>query len=118
MPVEVRPATEDQAAFLAELLESGLLLASGVPGIYGHSGVFEDVRSVLDARLSAEAGSRGAEPLRFPPVLPRGQLEASGYLESFPHLAGSVYSFEGARRKRHNRVNAPPPTRTGVIFRR
>jgi seryl-tRNA synthetase len=96
MPVQVRPATDDQAAFLAELIESGLLLPSGVPGIYGHSAVFEGVRSVLDARLSAEAGARGAESLRFPPVLPRRQLEASGYLDSFPHLAGTVYSFEGS----------------------
>jgi seryl-tRNA synthetase len=95
MPAEVRPATEDQAAFLAELIEDGLLLPSGVPGIYGHSAVFEGVRSVLDARLSAEAGARGAEALRFPPVLPRRQLEASGYLNSFPHLAGNVYSFGG-----------------------
>ena len=34
--------------------------------------------------------------LRFPPVLPRRQLEASGYLASFPHLAGTIYAFEGS----------------------
>jgi seryl-tRNA synthetase len=28
-------------------------------------------------------------------VLPRRQIETSGYLESFPHLAGSVFAFEG-----------------------
>ena len=44
MSVEVRPASADQAAFLAELLARGLLIDSGVPGIYGHSAVFEDVR--------------------------------------------------------------------------
>ena len=27
--------------------------------------------------------------MRFPPLLPRRQLESSGYLKSFPHLAGS-----------------------------
>jgi seryl-tRNA synthetase len=95
MTVEVRPASADQAEFLEQLLRSGLLIASGVPGIYGHSATFEEVRDRLDARLTAEAGSRGAERLRFPPVLPRHQLEASGYLSSFPHLAGSVFSFEG-----------------------
>ena len=57
--------------------------------------MFEDVRSRLDERLSAEAGARGAERLRFPPLLPRRQLESSGYLSSFPHLAGSIYSFDG-----------------------
>ncbi len=96
MCAEVRPAAADQAAFMAELLKHGFLLESGVPGIYGHGAVFEDVRAQLDQRLSAEAGSRGAERLRFPPLLPRRQLESSGYLSSFPHLAGSVYAFEGS----------------------
>jgi seryl-tRNA synthetase len=96
---EVRPASDDQAAFLEELIERGLLLESGVPGIYGHSEVFEDVRSGLDQLLTREAGSRGAERLRFPPLLPRRQLESSGYLASFPHLAGSVYAFDGDERE-------------------
>ena len=95
MPVEVRQASADQAEFLTELIAAGLLLESGVPGVYGHSSVFEDIRSRLDERLSSEAGSRGAERLRFPPLLPRRQLESSGYLNSFPHLAGSIYSFDG-----------------------
>jgi seryl-tRNA synthetase len=99
VPVELREASEDQAAFLAELIEHGLLIASGVPGVYGHGSAFEDVRSRLDRRLSAEARARGAEPLRFPPVLPRRQLESSGYLSSFPHLAGSLYSFDGDERQ-------------------
>jgi seryl-tRNA synthetase len=95
----VREASEDQAAFLAQLIGEGLLLESGVPGVYGHGAVFEDVRGRLDERLSSEAGRRGAERLRFPPVLPRRQLEASGYLGSFPHLAGSIYSFDGDERQ-------------------
>lgn len=95
MSPAVREASADQAEFLSELIAAGLLLESGVPGVYGHSDVFEEVRERLAERLSAEAGSRGAERLRFPPVLPRRQLESSGYLSSFPHLAGSVYSFEG-----------------------
>jgi seryl-tRNA synthetase len=93
--VRVREATPDQAEFLAELIAAGLLLESGVPGVYGHNEVFEDIRGRLDERLSFEAASRGAERLRFPPVLPRRQLESSGYLSSFPHLAGSVYAFDG-----------------------
>jgi seryl-tRNA synthetase len=99
MATQVRQASDDQAEFLAELIAHGLLLESGVPGVYGHNAIFEDVRSRLDERLSAEAGARGAERLRFPPVLPRRQLESSGYLTSFPHLAGSVYSFDGDERQ-------------------
>ncbi|MGH2875997.1 MAG: amino acid--[acyl-carrier-protein] ligase [Solirubrobacteraceae bacterium] len=92
---EVRSASEDQVQLRDQLLDAGLLVASGVPGVYGHSAVFEDVRSRLDERLSSEAGARGAERLRFPPLLPRRQLESSGYLGSFPHLAGSIYAFDG-----------------------
>jgi seryl-tRNA synthetase len=95
MAPEVRAASPDQADFLAELIGRGLLLESGVPGVYGHSATFEDVRGRLDDRLGFEAAARGAERLRFPPLLPRRQLESSGYLASFPHLAGSVYAFEG-----------------------
>ena len=43
---------------------------------------------------------RDAEVLRFPPVLPRKQIEELGYLENFPHLAGSVFAFEGKRARR------------------
>lgn len=95
MPIEVRPATDDQARFLAELIGNGLLIGSGVPGLYGHGAVFEEVRSRLEAMLTREALARGAERLRFPPLLPRRQLERSGYLGSFPHLAGTVYAFDG-----------------------
>jgi len=80
---------------MAELVRNGLLLESGVPGIYGHSEVFEAVRLRLDERLSSEAALRGAEKLRFPPLIPRRQLESSGYLSSFPHLCGTVYAFDG-----------------------
>jgi seryl-tRNA synthetase len=92
----VRPVTPEPAAFLAELIERGLLLESGVPGIYGHGEAFEDVRSGLEALLTREAVARGAERLRFSPLLPTRQLERSGYLASFPHLAGTVYAFEGS----------------------
>jgi seryl-tRNA synthetase len=95
MPTPVRPASADQAEFLGELLASGVLIESGVPGVYGHGSAFEEVRQGLGERLSSEAAARGAERLRFPPVLPRRQLESSGYLSSFPHLAGSIYSFDG-----------------------
>lgn len=95
MPIEVREASADQAEFLHELLAAGLLIASGVPGVYGHDEVFEDIRTRLDSRLTAEAAARGAVRLRFPPLLPRRQIESSGYLNSFPHLAGSVYAFDG-----------------------
>ena len=94
-PTGVRAGTEDQVRFLEELFAHGLLIASGVAGLYGHGPVFEEIRDRLDALLSREAVAGGALRLRFPPLLPRRQLESSGYLHSFPHLAGSVYAFAG-----------------------
>jgi seryl-tRNA synthetase len=91
----LRPATAEQAAFLAELTAAGLLVETGVPGVYGRGAAFEDVRLAFDARITRAAEPDGAESLRFPPVLPRRQLESSGYLKSFPHLAGTVFAFEG-----------------------
>jgi seryl-tRNA synthetase len=49
----------------------------------------------LGALLSAPAAALGAESLSFPPLLPRLWLEQVGYLANFPHLAGTVYAFEG-----------------------
>lgn len=92
---EFRPASPDQAAFLADLVEHGLLVETGVPGVYGRSRGFEAVRVGFDSYVSRAAGD-DAEPLRFPPVLPRRQLESTGYLKSFPHLAGTVFAFEGS----------------------
>jgi seryl-tRNA synthetase len=34
--------------------------------------------------------------MRFPPLLSRRQIETNGYLGSFPHLAGSIFSFDGS----------------------
>src|ERR1700689_4587141 len=56
VPAHAPEASDQQAQFLAELIDNDLLLPSGVPGVYGHGAIFEDVRSRLDERLSAEAG--------------------------------------------------------------
>ena len=45
----------------------------------------------------AAAPTTAPSALRFPPLLPRDQLEAIGYLKSFPHLAGTIFGFDGDR---------------------
>jgi seryl-tRNA synthetase len=90
-----REASADQAAYLRDLVEAGLLIESGVPGLMGRGRDFERVRTGLDDYLTREFAGEG-EPLRFPPLLPRAQLEDVGYLKSFPHLAASLWSFEGS----------------------
>ena len=82
-------------SFLDNLVAAGLLLPTAVPGVYGRGGTFEDVLLRFDALVTRETETDGAEVVRFPPVLPRVTLETTGYLGSFPNLAGSVWSFEG-----------------------
>ncbi|MBS1878083.1 MAG: amino acid--[acyl-carrier-protein] ligase [Actinobacteria bacterium] len=92
---EFRPGDPEQTAFLQELLDARLLIDSGIPGVYGRGEGFERVRSAFDARVTAAAAADEPERLAFPPVLPRRQIEEIGYLKSFPHLAGTIFSFEG-----------------------
>jgi seryl-tRNA synthetase len=93
---DYREASPEQAQLLDELIAAGHLIPSGVPGVYGRGAAFEDVRQRFDAHVSRAAAPEAPEVLRFPPVLPREQLERSGYLKSFPHLTGTVFTFEGS----------------------
>jgi seryl-tRNA synthetase len=92
---EFRPGTPEQTAFLQELLDNGVLVDSGVPGVYGRGGAFERVRSAFDALVTRAGDGDAPERMAFPPLLPRRQLEQIGYLKTFPHLAGSIFAFEG-----------------------
>ena len=91
----VRQGTADQVAFRDELVERGILIDSGVPGLYGRGETFESIRRALDALITELSSADGPESMSFPPLIPRRTLETIGYLHSFPHLAGSVFSFEG-----------------------
>ena len=93
---EFRPAIGDEERFLEELIDHGLLLRTGAPGLYGRGPAFEDVRERFDALVTRTAAPDGSESLRFPPLLPRQHLESAGYLGSFPHLAGTIFAFEGS----------------------
>ncbi len=86
----------DHAAdYLAELVAAGLLIPMGVDGVYGRSARFEDVIERLNARISRWGAENRAEAIRFPPVMTLDHFERSGYLKSFPQLAGAVRSFTG-----------------------
>src|SRR4051794_5338989 len=95
---QYRAAAPGQAAFLHDLTAAGLLIESGVAGVYGRGPVFEDVRLRVDDLISRHAVEE-SEQLRFGPVLPRAQLEAVGYLGSFPHLTASIFGFSGDERE-------------------
>ena len=92
---EFRQGTPEQTEFLAELIAHGLLISSGVPGVYGRGEAFERVRWAFDELVTRTAAVDEPERMAFPPLLPRRELEKIGYLKSFPHLAGAIFAFDG-----------------------
>ncbi len=92
---DFRPGAPDQLTFLKELLDSRLLIETGVSGVYGRGGKFEEVHTRVAEAITRAGAPDRPERLSFPPILPRRDLETVGYLKSFPHLAGSIFAFEG-----------------------
>ncbi len=81
--------------FHAGLVEHDLIVPVGVQGAFGRGPVFEEVIDRFNARVSEIARDDGAETRAFPPVINRSVIEKNNYLESFPHLCGTVFSFFG-----------------------
>ena len=77
------------------LLDAGLLIACGVPGVYGLSGVFEDVVERFDLYVTRVGARFRPEVMRFPPLVNRAHYERMDHLETFPNLMGSVHTFMG-----------------------
>ena len=78
---------------LTHLMEA-LFHPTGVAGVYGRRGLYEDVVERLAAFISRYR-EEGTEVLRFPPVMSRRTLERSGYLKSFPNLLGCMCALGG-----------------------
>ncbi len=91
----LRATTPGRAEVLRMMVDAGLLIPTGAPGIYGRGSDFEEVRLRFEALVESIGRQDGAERLRFPPIIPRRQLEDIGYLKSFPHLLGTIFAFEG-----------------------
>jgi seryl-tRNA synthetase len=89
--------------FRDDLLRHGLLKETGVCGVYGRGAEFEDTVERVDRLVSATGAGDGAEVMRFPPIVNRTHFERSGFLTSFPHLAGSIHCFSG-REDTHRQV--------------
>lgn len=95
-----------ESTFLDQLIAHGLLIPSGVQGIYGKSGVMENVICRIDELLTDIGREMGADIMRFPPVMNRATVEQTGYMKSFPQLLGSVHSFTGKHREHQQLLNA------------
>lgn len=88
----------EEAEFRSKLINAGILIPTGVDGVYGRSGVFETIIDGIDKLISRVGKDQHAEVVRFPPAMPKGVMETSGYLNGFPHLAGTVHCFCGDNR--------------------
>ena len=89
------PAVEGYGAFRDALVDARLLVATGVRGLYGRSGLFERVCEGFDALATREARSLGYRVIRFPPLIHRGDYQKIDHIRNFPDLMGSVHTFTG-----------------------
>lgn len=89
----------DSQAFYEGLVAHGLIIPVSVQGAFGRGAVFEDVLERLNGLITQISKDDGAEVYTFPPVIARTILEKVDYLDSFPHLSGTVHSFTGKDRQ-------------------
>jgi seryl-tRNA synthetase len=85
-------------SFRARLLADGVLLATGVDGVYGRSARYESIADAIDRLVLRVGADESATSVRFPPVMPWSTFERNGYLESFPDQMGSIHTFGGDER--------------------
>jgi len=85
-------------------LKAQLFFETGVDGVYARTGLYEGVVEALAALITAHR-PKGAEVMRFPPVMSRAQIERHGYLKSFPNLLGAVSCICGDERHIRGVVN-------------
>ncbi len=81
--------------FIEKLFDEGVLIKTGVDGLYGRSAAFEDVVDKFERVITSLAKGENPERLRFPPGMNRKDFETSGYIKSFPQLAGTIHSWDG-----------------------
>lgn len=89
------PSADPKGAYRDELIEAGLLISTGVDGLYGRGARFEQVVDALQDSITRMTTPDKPELMRFPPLLSRRDFLDSGYLKGFPHLAGTVHCFCG-----------------------
>ena len=82
-------------ALYQDLIEHGHIFPVGVPGIFGRGPIFEDILERFESLISRVASEDGAIRMNFPPCINRHVLQKSQYLELFPQLVGTIYSYKG-----------------------
>ncbi|GAC47036.1 amino acid--[acyl-carrier-protein] ligase [Gordonia aichiensis] len=101
----VEPSELDvaRADFRDRLIDGGLLVPTGIDGLYGRGGVFEDIIEGIDSLARSAGGAAhaadGLQRFRFPPVFPRASFEKTDYIASFPNLTGAISTFTGGNKE-------------------
>jgi seryl-tRNA synthetase len=78
------------------LVRAGVLVPSSAPGVYARSSAFQSVFDAFDGYVTLAGRGDDPEVVRFPAVLPLGDLVRTAYLRSFPDLIGSIHAFDGS----------------------
>jgi seryl-tRNA synthetase len=111
-------ATEGSAEFRTRLFAAGLLIDTGVDGLYGHSDQYESIVTGVDALFQRTMVHERAVAVFFPPVMARWVFDRTDYLRSFPDLMGSVHTFRGTDRDHAElmrRADAGEPEWTALL---
>jgi seryl-tRNA synthetase len=82
-------------SFQRELTEAGLLIPTGVRGVYARNGVFEGIVERFEQFVTHMGAHLAPEVIHFPPVLNRRNYLKTDHLATFPQLLGSVHTFCG-----------------------
>jgi seryl-tRNA synthetase len=90
-----------QTSFRSRLYDAGLLFPTGVDGLVGRNGVFEQVFTGLETAITRAGLADKPEVMRFPPAMSQKTFERSGYMKNFPHFAGTVHCFCGDDKDHH-----------------
>lgn len=84
-----------QTEFLNSVLQNKILYDTGIDGLYGRSGIFEDVVARIGKVIDSYGASENAPIIHFPAGMNRVDFEKSGYMKNFPNLVGTVHCFCG-----------------------
>lgn len=91
-----RPADLDD--WRARLQAAGLLIETGTDGLWARGAVFEGIAEAVAGLVRRLGADQDPVVVRFPPLVSAGTLSSSGFLRSFPDLAGVVHCFAGDER--------------------
>jgi len=85
--------SESRRRFLDDLVAAGLLIPTGIPGLYGRGQWFEEVIERFERFVTREGAGEGVEVMRFPPLLSRAHYLKTDHIETMPQLLGSVHAL-------------------------